>query len=72
MRGLEQIIFKEEPNDFLCKVAKNAEEAKALVEVGFEYVCTTPQFEMPFRKRKRKKLCGISQKLAEGINSACN
>jgi len=32
--------------------AKTAEEAKKLVGTGFEYVCTTPDDLMLFRKRK--------------------
>jgi hypothetical protein len=32
--------------------AKTTEEAKELVEAGFEYICTTPQDVMLFRKRK--------------------
>jgi len=31
-----------------CKVAKNADEAKDLVEVGFEYVYTIPENTMLF------------------------
>ena len=34
------------------KVAKKAKEACKLVEAGFEYVCTTPDNLMLFRKRK--------------------
>jgi len=39
-------------NDYVSKVAKNAQEACKLVEAGFEYVCTTPEDVMIFRKRK--------------------
>jgi integrase len=38
--------------DYTSKVAKNTKEAGQLVEAGFEYVCTTPQKLMLFRKRK--------------------
>ncbi|MCD6240407.1 hypothetical protein J7K27_02635 [Candidatus Bathyarchaeota archaeon] len=37
---------------FICKTARNSEEAKALIEAGFEYVCTTPEGVMLFRKPK--------------------
>jgi hypothetical protein len=36
----------------VCKVAHSAEEAKALIEAGFEYVTTTPEGLMLFRKPK--------------------
>ena len=39
-------------DEFISKVAKNAEEACRLVEAGFEYVCTTPETLMVFWKRK--------------------
>jgi len=34
------------------EVVKQVEEACQLVEAGFEYVCTTPENLMIFRKRK--------------------
>lgn len=37
---------------YVSKVAKNAEEACELIEAGFEYVCTTPENLMIFRRRK--------------------
>ncbi len=37
---------------YVTKAAKNAEEAQPLIEAGFEYVCTTPDCIMLFRKRK--------------------
>ena len=49
---LEQAIFKEASDEFICRVAKNVEEAKNLIEAGFDYVCTTPDNVMLFRKRK--------------------
>jgi len=41
-----------ETDEFISKVARTAEEACKLVEAGFEYVCTTPDGLMLFRKRK--------------------
>jgi len=41
-----------ENDEFVSKVAQNAEEAKQLVEGGFDYVCTTPENLMLFKKRK--------------------
>jgi hypothetical protein len=32
--------------------AKTTSEAESLVKAGFEYICTTPQDVMLFRKRK--------------------
>jgi len=45
------IKFKKE-DEFHSAVAKTTEEARQLVENGFEYVCTTPEGIMLFRKRK--------------------
>lgn len=41
-----------ESNDYHSATAAGTEEAKQLVESGFEYVCTTPENLMLFRKRK--------------------
>jgi len=41
-----------ESDDFISKVAKNAEDACKLAEAGFEYVCTTPESLLVFKKRK--------------------
>jgi hypothetical protein len=39
-------------DDYITKVAKTADEACHLLEAGFEYICTTPDALMLFRKRK--------------------
>jgi len=39
-------------DEYISKVASNTEEARQLIEKGFEYICTTPQGLMLFRKRK--------------------
>ena len=39
-------------DEFVSKVAETAEEACKLVEAGFEYVCTTPEELLLFKKRK--------------------
>jgi len=39
-------------DEYISKIAKTAEEACKLIEAGFEYVCTTPDKLMVFRKRK--------------------
>jgi len=36
---LEEALFKQETDDFICKVASTAEDAKILIEAGYEYVC---------------------------------
>ena len=48
---LEEAIFKEESNEYICKVAKNLDEAKELIELGFEYVTEMDGVKL-FRKRK--------------------
>ena len=48
---LEQAIFKEENDEFHSAVAKTVDEAKSLIETGFEYVGTHENL-MLFRKRK--------------------
>jgi len=39
-------------DDYTSKATKNSEEARQLIENGFEYICTTPDEIMLFRKRK--------------------
>ena len=39
-------------DEYVSKVATKTEEARQLLEAGFEYVCTTPEHIMLFRKRK--------------------
>jgi hypothetical protein len=39
-------------DDYTSKATKDTEEARQLIENGFEYVCTTPDEVMLFRKRK--------------------
>ena len=48
---LEKTLFKETTDEFTVKVAGNPEEIKALLEVGFEYVCEKDGL-MFFRKRR--------------------
>ena len=48
---LEETLFREESEEFICKVAKTVKEAKALVEAGFDYVCEFDDVKI-FRKRK--------------------
>jgi len=50
--NLENVLFQNQNDEFHVKIAKNADEAAKLVEVGFDYVCTTPENLMIFRKRK--------------------
>jgi hypothetical protein len=35
----EKTLFKESSDEFMVKVAREHERIKALLEVGFEYVC---------------------------------
>lgn len=39
-------------DEWISKVARNADEACELVEAGFEFVCSTPDDFIVFRKRK--------------------
>jgi len=41
-----------ESDEYVSKVTKTADETCKLIEAGFEYVCTTPDQLMVFRKRK--------------------
>jgi len=48
---LERALFNEANDEFTIKIAKDPEEIKGLLEVGFEYVCSKDNL-MFFRKRK--------------------
>jgi hypothetical protein len=39
-------------DEFVSKIAKNADECKALADSGFDYLCATPEGYVLFRKRK--------------------
>jgi len=39
-------------DEWTCKATTNDKEASQLIEAGFEYVMTTPNGLMQFRKRK--------------------
>jgi len=47
-----QLLQFEQDNNYTCKVAQNAEQATQLIENVFEYIATTPEGLMLFRKRK--------------------
>ena len=46
-----QLVTFEDPDGYTCRVAKNLEEAKELIEAGFQYV-TDMEDKKLFRKRK--------------------
>jgi len=48
---LEEAIFKEESEEYVCKVAKNLDEAKELIELRFEYATEMNGVKL-FRKRR--------------------
>ena len=48
---LEEAIFKEEDDEFICKAARAVEETKILIKARFSYVCEFDGVKM-FRKRK--------------------
>ena len=47
-----QLVKFQESDEFYGSTAKTTEEAKKLVEDGFDYVCMTLEGLMLFRKRK--------------------
>jgi len=47
-----QLLNINEEEEYTCKTATDNAEATQLIENGFQYVCTTPQDLMLFRKRK--------------------
>lgn len=49
--NVEQAIFDEADDEFHVKVARNPKQVKALLEVGFEYICKKDGL-LFFRKRK--------------------
>ncbi len=49
--NVEQTPFQKPNDEFHVRVAKSPEEIKALLEVGFEYVCEKDGL-LFFRKRK--------------------
>ena len=48
---VEQSLFKEQNDEFKVMAVRTPEEIKALLEVGFEYVCQKDDL-LFFRKRK--------------------
>jgi len=47
---LAEVVFKETTDEVTVRVAKSPEEIKALLEVGFEYICEIQGTKL-FRKR---------------------
>jgi hypothetical protein len=48
---LEEAIFKDMVDEYICKAADTVEEAKDLIELGFSYVCEVDGVKL-FRKPK--------------------
>jgi integrase len=48
---LENALFTHQDDEYICKVATTIDDAKALIERGFEYVCDIEHVKV-FRKRK--------------------
>ncbi len=48
---LEEALFQRENEEFTCRAAGTVDEAKALIEAGFDYVCELSSVKL-FRKRK--------------------
>jgi len=42
---------KREKSEFVCRAARTVEEAKMLIEAGFEYICNFSDVKL-FRKRR--------------------
>jgi integrase len=50
--NIEQAIFLSQSDEWTCKATRETAEATQLIEAGFEYIATTPDQLMLFRKRK--------------------
>jgi len=48
---LEEALFQQEAEEYVCKVAETVDEAKPLIEAGFEYVCEVDHAKL-FKRRK--------------------
>lgn len=48
---LEEALYQRENEDFICKVASTIEEAKTLVESGFQFICDFNGAKL-FKRRK--------------------
>ena len=48
---LEEAIYAKRDDDFICEAARTVEEAKILIEAGFNSVCEFDEVKL-FRKRK--------------------
>lgn len=48
---IEEALFQEENEGFICKMARNVDEAKPLIEAEFDYVCELNGVKL-FRRRK--------------------
>jgi len=48
---IEGALFQEENEGFICKAASNVDEAKTLIEAGFDYVYELNDVKL-FRRRK--------------------
>jgi hypothetical protein len=49
--GVEEAIFKERDDGFICRTAREVEDAKVLIEASFSYICEFYGVKL-FRKRK--------------------
>jgi integrase len=50
--NIESALFLSQNDEWICKATRDPVEAQKLVEAGFQYVLTTPDGLMMFRKRK--------------------
>jgi integrase len=50
--SIEAALFLQTTDEWICKATRDPVEATKLIEAGFEYVATTPDGLMMFRKRK--------------------
>ena len=50
--NIESALFLTTSDEWTCKATTNDNEATQLIENGFEYITTTPNGLMLFRKRK--------------------
>ncbi|MCS7374512.1 MAG: hypothetical protein NDF56_06000 [archaeon GB-1845-036] len=63
---LEEALFRNDFDEYICKTAKTVDEAKKLIERGFEYVCEVEGVKL-FRKRKQEFTASLCWYAGGGI-----
>jgi hypothetical protein len=66
---LEQALFQNVTEEYICKVAKNLKEATELIEAGFQYVTEMDGCKL-FRKPKTSFLGSSSREMGSSASLA--